>query len=89
MELLASDDAGAVVLYECMDCGFQSEESVENVLEEPIDDEEPAVLNDPDDDDDPFPTDGEDVYLDPDDEDDLEDEDFLEDDEEQERSNPR
>ncbi len=33
MELLASDESGAVLVYECVDCGYQSEERVENVLE--------------------------------------------------------
>ncbi|MDR5682812.1 MAG: hypothetical protein QN163_02120 [Armatimonadota bacterium] len=74
MELLASDDSGAVVLYECMECGFQSEERVENVLEEPLDGEDAAV-GDPDADDEPFPEDGEDAYVDPDEEDYLDEED--------------
>lgn len=78
MELLASDDAGAVVLYECMDCGFQNQENVENVLEEPLDDEEPTLLRAPDEEDEPFPGDGKDAYLTPDDED-LFDEDEDED----------
>jgi hypothetical protein len=69
MELLASDDSGAVVLYECMECGFQSEENVENVLEEPLDDEDPPLAPDPDEDDEPFPENGDDAYLDTEDDD--------------------
>ncbi len=39
MELLASDESGAVLVYECVECGYQSEERVENVLE-PLAEEE-------------------------------------------------
>jgi uncharacterized metal-binding protein (TIGR02443 family) len=40
MELLASDESGAVLVYECVDCGYQSEERVENVLEPASEDDE-------------------------------------------------
>lgn len=33
MELLASDDLGAVVVYECVECGYQVRERVEDVVE--------------------------------------------------------
>ncbi|MCL6500381.1 MAG: hypothetical protein K6U07_10255, partial [Firmicutes bacterium] len=33
MELLASDELGAVVVYECAECGYQAKERVEEVLE--------------------------------------------------------
>lgn len=33
MELLASDEVGAVLVYECVECGYQAKERVEDVLE--------------------------------------------------------
>jgi Zn ribbon nucleic-acid-binding protein len=33
MELLASDDLGAVLVYECVECGYQAKERVEDVAE--------------------------------------------------------
>ncbi|MCS7235983.1 MAG: hypothetical protein RMM30_08430 [Armatimonadota bacterium] len=34
MELLASDDLGAVLVYECVECGYQAKERVEDVAEQ-------------------------------------------------------
>jgi len=34
MELLASDELGAVLVYECVECGYQAKERVEDVEEE-------------------------------------------------------
>lgn len=42
MELLASDDVGAVLVYECVECGYQAKERVEDVLE-PSEEDEVAV----------------------------------------------
>jgi hypothetical protein len=91
MELLASDETGAVVLYECMDCGFQNQENVENVLEEPLEDEEPNLLGDHDEDDEPFPGDAEDTGPDPDDEDlfDEDEEDLFDEDEDEDKQEER
>ncbi len=36
MELLASDELGAVVVYECAECGYQTKERVEEVLAEEV-----------------------------------------------------
>lgn len=33
MELLASDELGAVLVYECVECGYQAKERVEDVAE--------------------------------------------------------
>lgn len=46
MELLVSDDAGAVVLYECTECGFQTQEVVDEEFEEPTDEELDEDLED-------------------------------------------
>ncbi|GBD28147.1 hypothetical protein HRbin31_00160 [bacterium HR31] len=42
MELLASDELGAVVVYECAECGYQAKERVEEVLE-PAEEDEVAL----------------------------------------------
>jgi Zn ribbon nucleic-acid-binding protein len=33
MELLASDELGAVLVYECVECGYQVKQRVEDVVE--------------------------------------------------------
>ncbi len=39
MELLASDELGAVLVYECVECGYQAKERVEDVVEAAEEDE--------------------------------------------------
>ncbi len=42
MELLASDELGAVLVYECVECGYQAKERVEDVAE-PTEEDEVAL----------------------------------------------
>jgi Zn ribbon nucleic-acid-binding protein len=37
LELVTTDDAGEVVVYECPDCGYQLESPVETDEDEPVD----------------------------------------------------
>ncbi len=53
MELLASDELGAVLVYECVDCGYQAEERVENVLESVSEEDETGFQ--PEDEEEEFP----------------------------------
>jgi Zn ribbon nucleic-acid-binding protein len=49
LELVTTDDAGEVVVYECPDCGYQLESPVETDEDEPADrpdaDEAPDALD--------------------------------------------
>lgn len=53
MELLASDEVGAVLVYECVECGYQAKERVEDMLESSEEDE--VVVQPEDDEEEEFP----------------------------------
>lgn len=53
MELLASDEVGAVLVYECVECGYQVKERVEDMLESSEEDE--VVVQPEDDEEEEFP----------------------------------